>query len=148
MDAADEPNFSILKSNYTTDPTNIHQCTMHFPNTCAIRMSEALVKTDESFLEIFKQSSRNKCAHSYIRGAQDLASILAQPSVFGPRSYGWTGGGSNTVPSNAKGIQGVICFMKIPGFSGQGHIDLWDKEYAVGSSYWNAQTIWLWELRL
>lgn len=143
-----KPKFTSLKSNYTTDPTAIHRCSMHFPNTCAIRMSEALVKTNPSFLTVFQQSSRNKCPHSYIRGAQDLASILAQPIVFGPRSYGWSGTGSNTVPSNSKGKQGVICFMNIPGFSGQGHIDLWDKEYAVGASYWNAQTIWLWELRL
>ena len=77
------PSFSKLKSNYKTQSTQIHTCSMHFPNTCAIRMSEALARTDENFLEIFKKSQKNKCPHGYIRGAQDLAAILAQPSVWG-----------------------------------------------------------------
>jgi len=36
--------------------------------------------------------------------------------------------------------------MKIPGFGGQGHIDLWDNNAAVGDAYWDAQTIWMWTL--
>jgi len=36
--------------------------------------------------------------------------------------------------------------MNIPGFDGQGHIDLWDKNYPVGDSYWDAKTIWMWTL--
>jgi len=59
--------FSTLKSNYSTDPTNIHICTMHFPNTCAIRMSEALVKSDSTFLNVFK-SAGTKNAHIHILG--------------------------------------------------------------------------------
>ncbi len=140
--------FKALKENYTTDSSNIHACTMHFPNTCAIRMSEALVKTDSTYLDAFKSSAPNKCPHSYIRGAQDLASILAKPNVLGPRTYGWNANPEGLAPKNAKGKQGIICFMNIPGFSGQGHIDLWDKEFAVGSDYWDAKTIWLWELKL
>lgn len=140
--------FKLLKSNYTTDPTNIHACSMHFPNTCAIRMSEAIAKTDSRFLEIFKSSGKNKCPHSHIRGAQDLASILSTPNAFGPRTYGWTGSATAQVPEGVKGKQGVICFMNIPGFSGQGHIDLWDKTAPIGSDYWDSKTIWLWELKL
>jgi hypothetical protein len=138
--------FSKLKSNYTTDPTNIHTCSMHFPNTCAIRMSEAIVKTESRYLDAFKNSTKNKCPHSYIRGAQDLAAILAQPNQLGSRTYGWSGNPLATVPGAAKGKQGIVCFMNIPGFSGQGHIDLWDKNFAVGSDYWDAKTIWFWEL--
>ncbi len=136
--------FKKLKENYTTDPTEIHKCSMHFPNTCAIRMSEALVKTDSDFISIFKNSVPNKCPHSYVRGAQDLGAILAKAHAFGPRTYGWKGTSSATVPQGAKNKQGVICFMNIPGFSGQGHIDLWDNNHAIGSDYWDAETIWLW----
>ncbi|EKA6052292.1 hypothetical protein OLZ68_004231 [Vibrio vulnificus] len=56
-----KPSFSKLKANYKTLPTQIHSCSMSFPNTCAIRMSEALVKTDSSFLDAFQNSSKNKC---------------------------------------------------------------------------------------
>ncbi|MCU8269225.1 type VI secretion system amidase effector protein Tae4 [Vibrio vulnificus] len=71
-----KPSFSKLKANYKTLPTQIHSCSMSFPNTCAIRMSEALVKTDSSFLDTFQNSSKNKCPHGYLRGAQDLAAVL------------------------------------------------------------------------
>jgi len=140
--------FSTLKSNYSTDPTNIHTCTMHFPNTCAIRMSEALIKTDSTFLNSFKSAGTNKCPHTYIRGAQDLGAILAKPSVLGPRTYGWNGNPSGNAPQKAKGKKGIVCYMNIPGYSGQGHIDLWDGNAPVGSDYWDAKTIWFWELRL
>ena len=36
--------------------------------------------------------------------------------------------------------------MKIPGFTGQGHIDLWNDNIPVGDSYWDAETIWMWVL--
>lgn len=140
--------FSSLKSNYSTDPTNIHKCSLHFPNTCAIRMSEALVKTDSAFLEVFKAAGTNKCPHSYVRGAQDLAAILSKPTVLGPRTYGWSANPAGTPPQKIKGKQGIVCYMNIPGYSGQGHIDLWDKNAPVGSEYWDSKTIWFWELKL
>lgn len=139
-------NFSKLKANYSTNSSNIHNCNMYFPNTCAIRMSEALVKTDKEFLNIFKSAGTNKCPHSYIRGAQDLGAILARAVALGPRTYGWEGDQSAKVPTNVVGKKGIVCYMKIPGFSGQGHIDLWDNNRPVGSEYWDAETIWMWEL--
>jgi hypothetical protein len=45
-----KPIFAMLKANYKTQPTQIHKCSMHFPNTCAIRMSEALAMTDAKLL--------------------------------------------------------------------------------------------------
>lgn len=138
--------FKTLKENYSTSPTSIHDCTMHFPNTCAIRMSEALIKTSDKMLEHFQASGVNKCPHGKIRGAQDLASVLKRPEVLGVRTRGWHGTANASIPREAKGKTGIICFMNIPGFSGQGHIDLWDKEFPVGSDYWDAETIWLWEV--
>lgn len=138
--------FSKLKANYSTSPTSIHTCSMHFPNTCAIRMSEAIVKAEPKYTNIFKLAATNKCPHSYIRGAQDLAAILAKATALGPRKYGWSGNVTGKAPSNVIGKKGIVCYMKIPGYSGQGHIDLWDKTGPVGSDYWDADTIWMWEL--
>ena len=123
-----KPLFKNLKENYETDSTQIHTCSMHFPNTCAIRMSEALVKTAPDLLEVFKKSNKNKCPHGYLRGAQDLASVLAQPYVLGSRSLGWEAQKNDEPPKNVIGIKGIICYMNIPGFDGQGHIDLWDND--------------------
>lgn len=141
-----KPVFSILKSNYRTLSHQIHACTMPFPNTCAIRMSEALVKTNQAFFEAFKNSGKNVCPHGYMRGAQDLGAVLNSPQVFGTRSYGWSGKPNGTAPANIQGAKGIVCYMDIPGFSGQGHIDLWDGSSEVGAAYWDAKTIWVWRL--
>ncbi len=80
---------------------------MHFPNTCAIRMSEALVRSNAKLLEIFKKSIKNKCPHGYIRGAQDLGAILAKPHVFGVHNLGWNAQeNKNASPSDAVGKRG------------------------------------------
>ncbi|TOH45238.1 hypothetical protein CGI81_17555 [Vibrio parahaemolyticus] len=118
-----KPSFSKLKANYKTLPTQIHSCSMAFPNTCAVRMSEALVKTDGEFLTAFKRASKNKCPHGYLRGAQDLAAVLGSPTVLGARTLGWTSQENGEPPSNAIGRKGIVCYMNIPGFSGQGHIE-------------------------
>lgn len=141
-----KPVFSVLKSNYRTLSHQIHVCSMHFPNTCAIRMSEALVKTNKAFLDAFKNSGKNVCPHGYMRGAQDLGAVLNSPQVFGMRSHGWAGQPDGTAPANIRGVKGIVCYMNIPGFAGQGHIDLWDGNSPVGTAYWNAKTIWMWRL--
>jgi len=141
-----KPAFSILKSNYRTQPTQIHACTMSFPNTCAIRMSEALVRTNASFAKVFKASGKNVCPHGYVRGAQDLGSILQSSVGFGMRNFSWNGSADGNPPKGALGKKGLVCYMNIPGFGGQGHIDLWDGTDAVGSAYWDATAIWMWSL--
>lgn len=140
--AISRPQFTTLKSKYKTQPSQIHTCSMTFPNTCAIRMSEALVATNQQWLTSFKNSGRNVCPHGYMRGAQDLASVIRKE--FGPRDLGWRH--PTKAPANVAGKHGIICYMNIPGYSGQGHIDLWNGNAAVGSSYWDADTIWMWIL--
>lgn len=134
------PPFSAILSNYKLHET--HDCrTMRFENTCAIRLSEALVKTEPSLLAAFRSSGRNVCPHGYMRGAQDLAAALTQ--AWGQHDIGWNGG-PGFQPSTSE--TGVICYMNIPGFSGQGHIDLLNSGIKVGQEYWSASPIWLWRL--
>jgi hypothetical protein len=87
-------------------------------------MSEALVRTNPKFLAAFKKSHKNKCPHGHIRGAQDLAAILALPYVLGARNHGWGTQSSGSPTNDAIGKKGIICYMNIPTYSGQGHIDL------------------------
>ncbi|MBL1259887.1 MAG: hypothetical protein COB33_005055 [Thiotrichaceae bacterium] len=142
------PSFYKLKSNYKKDKRKIHTCSMHFPNTCAIRMSEALVRSNEKILDVLKKSIKNKCPHGYIRGAQALGAILAKPSVFGARNFGWNAQeNSSNPPDDVIGKKGIVCYMNIPGFSGQGHIDLWSGTEPVGDEYWDAEIIWMWILK-
>lgn len=135
------PPFSAVDSNYKLRET--HPCrTMRFENTCAIRLSEALVKAEPSLLAAFRSSGRNVCPHGYMRGAQDLAATLTE--AWGRHDVGWNGGlGSGPSISES----GVICYMNIPGFAGQGHIGLLRSGSPVGDdAYWNASPIWFWRL--
>lgn len=138
--------FNDVKRHYKTLPTQIHSCTMAFPNTCAIRMSEALGAAKPEVLAIFKRSGKNVCPHGYIRGAQDVAGVLARPNLLGSRTMGFERPG--TMPPKLQGQHGIISFMNIPTYSGQGHIDLWDGSRTVGpnSEYWDASPIWFWQL--
>lgn len=140
------PIFDALKNNYRTSSTQIHACKMHFPNTYAIRMSEALGKSNNAFLDIFKRSGKNVCPHGYIRGARDLAAVLKSSNAFGKHDLGWVVQPNYQAPTNITGVKGIICFMNIPGYSGQGHIDLYDGQGPIGQEYWSAATIWMWRL--
>lgn len=137
---AAKPNFHTLWGAYETSR---HECSLTLDNQCAIRVSRALIKAGWS-KNVFKSASYpgNVCPHGYARGAQDLAAFLAKE--IGNRTHGWSKPGS--APSAASGVRGIICFMKIPGFGGQGHIDLWDGSATKTGAYWNSETVWLWAL--
>jgi len=137
-----KPLFRDVASAYSTDRASVHSCSMTFPNTCAIRMSEALVAAEPKLLDRFRSSGYNTCEHGYMRGAQDLAAVLKR--VWGAPTRGFEAPGS--APAALHNISGVICYMNIPTFRGQGHIDLWDKTGPVGSAYWGASPIWFWKL--
>lgn len=141
-----KPLFNQLDSNYETNSSRTHRCTVPFTETSAIRMCEALTATDSRFLNEFKKSAKAKCPHDYIKGARDLAEILSQPHVLGVRNHAWKAQPTDDAPKDIYGKQGIICFIDIPGYKGQGHIDLWDNNSIVGNDYWDAAEIWLWEL--
>lgn len=171
-----KPTFADLEQNHKTDASSVHACRVIDPteasvNTCACRMSEALVITNglvADRAEIARlgtgkgdglsyllgkygygsyASSGRLCPHGIGRGAQDLGAFLKHH--WGPRSMGFGPQATHeTPPPGIIGKRGVVCYIKIPGFSGQGHIDLWEKTSPGLNrhSYWASQAIWFWEL--
>lgn len=129
---------------YSWEDPSTHACSMVFPNTCAIRLSEALVRADPGLLLLFKNSGVNVCPHGYVRGAQGLGRALR--GIWGTRDSGWSQLKTAVAPAGVLGKYGVVLYAKIPGFSGEGHIDLWNNDQPVGEAYWNAHTLWFWEL--
>ncbi len=163
------PTFDAAVLNYETDPESVHDCPfIHRKspinvNTCAIRMSEALVIADELIasreaiaaltskpgsgktLLLGKLGYRGSlCPHGLARGARDLADYLRQQ--WGAPDLSWATLKDATPPDEVLGQTGVVAFIALPGFSGQGHIDLWNDTAAVGHDYWNAQKIFFWKL--
>ncbi|MEO7327685.1 MAG: T6SS effector amidase Tae4 family protein [Minicystis sp.] len=167
------PKFADLLASYRTDSSSVHPCAVIDPtvggvNTCACRMSEALVLTNHLAADraaIGKlgtgkgdglgyllgkygygttANTGRLCPHGIGRGAQDVGAFLKHH--WGNRSAGWAAQESGSSPADIQGKKGVIVFIKIPGFSGQGHVDLWNDTAVVGHDYWNSKLIWLWSL--
>ncbi len=116
-----------------------------YENTCAVRMSLALIKSGVNFqgrLMIKDGPHKGKMIEP---GAKLLADQLARPGVFGrptvlaPRD----------AISRLSGKQGVILFWKITGYGG-GHIDLIEAtttaQVCHSQCYFAAKEIWFWPL--
>jgi len=167
-----KPPFEKLLANYSTERTSIHDCPLLYRkeslpdsiNTCALRMSEALViATDlvpnrEGITALSTRYSdgrgfllgkygyrANLCPHGIGRGARDVSDFLRQQ--WGSPSLTWnTQADPSLPPPDIKSLTGVIAFVKLPGYVGQGHIDLWNRDDAVGAAHWDAQNIYFWRL--
>ena len=164
------PTFADLIASYSTDRESVHDCPFIYRkhpiniNTCAIRMAEALILANgliESREAITAQSPRysngkgflmgkygyaaNLCPHGVARGAGDLGNFLrthwgpptlcfpAQPEVL-------------TAPEEMAGRTGLVVFLKLPNYQGQGHIDLWNQSDCVGAAHWDAQKSYFWQI--
>ena len=116
-----------------------------YENTCAVRMSLALIKSGIHFagrLRIKVGPHKGKMIEP---GAKLLADQLARPQLFGkPEVF---------KPINAiarlNGKKGVILFWKISGYGG-GHIDFIEMSNAVhvchSICYFSSKEIWFWPL--
>jgi hypothetical protein len=163
-----KPQFSDLKARFRTDPESVHECSLIDPtrasvDTSAARISEALalanrLLADRAAIARLGSGAGGAakplfgafgyadfgplCTHGIGLRAQDLGAFLAHH--WGPRTIGWeTQAGA---PDAIKGKTGVVLFARVPGSDDQGHIDLWDRTGAVGQAFWNAKTIWFWQL--
>jgi hypothetical protein len=162
-----KPAFDDVLKVYSTDPESVHRCAILNPtpegdgiNTCAARMSEALClankiaakRSDIGKTRVVKgvypllgpygyTMFGNLCTHGIARGARDLGEFLVR-NWGQPKAFKAPG----EPPAVISGKRGIVCFVKIPGFSGQGHMDVWNKTDCVGHGYWDSDHIWFWEL--
>jgi type VI secretion system (T6SS) effector Tae4 (amidase) len=164
-----KPSFDALVLNYDIHPESVHDCPyIHRKNpinvnTCAIRMSEALVIADgliasrEAIAALTDKAGNGKamllgkfgyranlCPHGIARGASDLADFLRQQ--WGKPDFTWAARKETTPPEDVLELTGLVAFIKLADFDGQGHIDLWNQTSAVGHDYWNAQKVYFWKL--
>lgn len=116
-----------------------------YVNTCAVRMSLALLKSGVPFAGRMKVKKGPFTGRMFEPGAKLLADQLARPTALGR---------PEVVPaSNAlatlSGKRGVILFWKIAGYGG-GHIDLIEASTATqvcnSACYFSSKEIWFWPL--
>lgn len=117
----------------------------NYSNTCAIRVSSAMVKTGVAVANgshrILKGSFKGKRIEV---GMKKLANIIEQSGRFG-NAERYT---QNIYP-HVKGRSGIIAFFTIPGYAGGGHIDLLDGSFPdmrCESACYASQEVWFWPM--
>ncbi|WP_081074798.1 T6SS effector amidase Tae4 family protein [Burkholderia cepacia] len=118
-----------------------------YENTCAIRVSLALVKCGMSLRGGLAIQKGPHCGRRIEPGQARLARMPAEPAYFG-KAEAFRRNDAMAGVGNRKGI---MAFWNIPGYmNGRGgHIDLIDGARAVCGSdcYWEASGVWFWPLR-
>jgi hypothetical protein len=116
-----------------------------YQNTCATRVSIALVKSGVQFSGRLKIKKGPHAGRAIEPGAKLLADQLSRPDVFGrPVLFKPT-----EAVAKLLNKKGVVFFWKIVGYEG-GHIDLIETIDAVqvcnSACYFSSKEIWFWPL--
>ena len=117
-----------------------------YVNTCAARVSLALLKSNVYFEGRLTIKSGKYAGKKIETGAKLLADQLKHPNVFGaPEIHNPT-----NFLEKIKGRKGVVLFWKIAGYGG-GHIDLIESPttntVCNSGCYYQSKEIWFWPLK-
>ena len=115
-------------------------------NTCATRVSLALLKSGVTFIGRLPIKSGKFKGKKVETGAKLLADQLMKPHIFSkPEIYK-----PSDFLTKVRNRKGVVLFWKITGYGG-GHIDLIEVQNAVSvcnsNCYFQSKEIWFWELK-
>lgn len=123
---------------------------MHWQNTCAVRLSLAMIGAGMQVPGHMKILSGKHKGHTFQPGQLKMSKHLARPTVLGkPEIY-------KSGPEAKKGIgtrKGIISFFKLLGVTDtQGHIDIigpneYDQPLCAMSCYWGSVEVWFWPLK-
>ncbi|HAW92363.1 MULTISPECIES: T6SS effector amidase Tae4 family protein [unclassified Arsukibacterium] len=116
-----------------------------YVNTCALRMSLALLKSGVQFTGRLRIKTGEFTGRSFEPGAKLLADQLKKESIFGmPKLLNRENALKYLVDK-----KGVILFWKIDGYNG-GHIDLIEStttaQVCNSACYFACKEIWFWQL--
>jgi len=116
-----------------------------FVNTCATRMSLALLKSGVHFHGRMKIKAGKYKDRMFEPGAKLLADQLAKSHDFGkPQIYK-----GMDAPAKLAGKKGLVFFWKIADYNG-GHIDVIESTTSIqvcnSGCYFNSKEVWFWPL--
>jgi hypothetical protein len=153
-----KPLFAVLKANHMGRQmlaAQVYEAIGHKPelalrptweNTCAIRMSVALIAAGIKIRPGRLQIKAGRFKDEWVEpGQRNLSDFLAN-EIGKPEVYKGAAQARNTIAWR----RGIISFFKIHG-TRQGHIDLvsvqdWPELMCSGSCYWDAVEVWFWPL--
>lgn len=118
-----------------------------YRNTCAARMSLALIKAGLSIHGRLKIKTGKYAGSAIEPGAKLLADQLARPGMLGAPHFIRR---PSEAPAELKGKQGIIFFWKLGG-SAVSHIDLIETSDSTllcnSNCYFACKEIWFWPLK-
>lgn len=159
-----KPEFKILKANHyssePSDPSYMSATDVYaeigydindlikqnpgYQNTCATRMSLALIKSGVSFTGRLKIKTGQYKNRHIEAGAKLLADQLCLPHVFGKPEFFIDPAKAN---ANIGSRRGVVFFWKITGYDG-GHMDLIETSNKMivchSHCYFDCKEVWFW----
>ena len=141
-----EKNFKRPEFVYSEIGYDINKLGSAYRNTCAVRMSLALLKTGVPFSGRLKIKAGRFKGQYIEAGAKLLADQLMRPGAFGkPKVYD----DRSLFKKEAFGKKGVVLFHRITGYGG-GHIDLIETAtlnlVCHSSCFFQCKKIWFWQL--
>lgn len=161
-----KPSFDTLKTNYySSEPSSTSYVSANdlyaeigydinelikqnpgYQNTCATRMSLALIKSNVTFTGRLRIKAGTDKDRKVETGAKLLADQLLLPHVFGkPELLMEPSKASTSIGAR----RGIAFFWKITGYDG-GHIDLIETINKVqichSHCYFNCKEVWFWAL--
>lgn len=117
-----------------------------YANTCATRMSLALIKTGVTFGGRLRIKAGPHKGRLIETGAKLLADELMKPGVFGKPALFFD---ATKAAASLKNKKGVVFFWKIVGYDG-GHIDLLESTtvdlLCHSHCYFKCKEVWFWSL--
>lgn len=145
------PRYKSIEDFYSELGINLDSLLAQSPgyaNTCAARVSLALIKSGASFTGRLSIKSGPHTGKKLETGAKLLADqlmrsdLLGRPEVHKPDAF----------LGKIRGRKGIVYFSKIDGYGGGSgsHIDLIDHSTAsavcASACYYNSKEIWFWPL--
>jgi hypothetical protein len=116
-----------------------------YKNTCATRMSLALIKSGVSFHGRLTIKGGQHKGRTFEPGAKLLADQLAKPHALGKPQVFTAGDAA----AKLAGKKGVVFFWKIDGYGG-GHIDVIESTNSAhvcnSACYFASKEVWFWPL--
>lgn len=117
-----------------------------FENTCATRMSLALIKAGVHFNGRLKIKEGPYLGRMIETGAKLLADQLVEPHIFGTPLIIKN---PSAAPTELNNKQGMVFFWKITGYNG-GHIDLIEtsngNQVCNSNCHFACKEVWFWPL--
>ena len=118
----------------------------NYANTCAIRVSLAMLKSGLSLSNGSHRVLDGKLQGKRIEvNMRKLANRIEQSGQFA-KAERYT----QDIYAHVRGRSGIIAFFNIPGYSGGGHIDLLDgsaPNMRCESDCYHSQEVWFWPMR-